>query len=88
MPELQISGIAMVPVIVALVQLARVFGLSKEYAWLANALLSVLVYILIVLIQGNPALAEPVNIVLNGLVIFLASAGFYDRAQAIARRRG
>ena len=85
--ELTIGTIALAPVIVALIQLAKTkLGLPVEYAPWLNAGLSVTFYALVVFLAQRPDLLEATTIGLNGLVIFLAAAGVYDRAQAIANR--
>jgi hypothetical protein len=83
--ELQIGAIALAPVIVALLEVFKVLGLPVKYApWISGAL-SVLGYALVIVIQRDPSLLEPIGYVLNALVIFLVATGFYNRAQATVK---
>ncbi len=79
--ELTVGTIALAPVIVAVVEGAKKLGLAKVYwPWL-TAGLSLAFYALTVFLVQRPDLLEPATIGLNGLVIFLASAGLFDRSQ-------
>ena len=78
-----LEGVALAPIIAALIEVAKTLGLDVKYAPWFNAALSVLGFAAIIYVQQNPALAEPLVIALNALVIFLTTAGFYDRAKAI-----
>jgi hypothetical protein len=85
MPDLQIGTIVLAPVIVALVAMARGLGMDVKYApWLCGAL-SLVGYGLVVLVDLVPGSLQIVTYVLNGLVIFLAATGFYDRVQSLRR---
>lgn len=84
--ELTILGIAAAPIIVALIQLLKLVGVPPEYAPWLNAGLSVVAYGVIVLLQTGVLDATLTTYALNALVIFLAAAGVYDRAQATLRR--
>ena len=86
MPELAIGGIVLAGIIVGVIQLAKKLGLPTEYAPWLNGFLSVAGYALVVLVTQMPHLLEPVTLVLNALVVFLAAAGLYDRGQAILSR--
>ena len=86
MPELAIGGIALAGIVVGIIQVAKKFGLPSEYAPWLNGFLSVVGYALVVLVTQMPHLLEPVTLVLNALVVFLAAAGLYDRGQAILTR--
>jgi len=77
--ELQIGGIGLAAVVVALVSLAKKYGLPIEYAPWAAAVLSVVGYALVLVIADMPQYEEPVVMVLNMLIIFLASTGLYNR---------
>jgi hypothetical protein len=85
MPELQLAGVALAPVIVALVGVAKKLGMDTRYAPWLNGGLSVAFYGLMVLSQLVPGTLEPMTYAVNALVIFLAAAGFYDRYQAVAK---
>ena len=77
MTELIIGGIALAPVIVALVELAKKLGLPSEYAPLANGALSVVALVVIVLLADNPEWQTLATVVVNALVLFLSGAGLY-----------
>jgi predicted neutral ceramidase superfamily lipid hydrolase len=79
--ELMLGTVALAPIIVALVQVFKALGVPSKYAPWFNAALSVLAYALIVAVERDPMLAEPVNILLNALVIFLSAAGLYETAR-------
>ena len=77
LPNLNIGAVALSPIIVALVQIARHFGLKVTWApWLA-ALLALAAYAAVILLEQQPQLLDPVAIALNALVIFLTTTGFY-----------
>lgn len=86
LPELVVGGILLVPIIVALVELAKSVGLPTQYAPWLNGVLSLAAYGLVVLVAQVPDALEPVTYGLNALIIFLSAAGFYDRAQAILKK--
>jgi hypothetical protein len=82
LPELTIGGILLSPIIVGLVELTKLLGLPAHWArWLA-ALLSIIAYAGVYLIDQRPTLLEPTTIALNALVIFLTTAGLYHQAKA------
>jgi len=81
--DLILEGVALAPIISAIIEVAKKLGLDVKYAPWLNAALSVLAFALIVVINNNPTLAQPAVIAVNALVIFLTTAGFYDRAKAI-----
>ena len=86
--DLSIGSIALIPVIVALVELAKQVGLPADYAPWLTGVLSVAGYALVQLVAARPDLLEPVTIGLTGLIIFLAATGLYKVAQrtvALAR---
>ncbi len=76
--EIYIGSIALAPLIVALVQVAKGFGFPSEYAPWLNATLTVIAYAVMLVVQANPQLEQPVTIALNVLVTFLTAAGIYD----------
>ena len=87
MPELFLGSIPMVPIIVGLVEVAkRYLGLPSQYAPWVNLALSALFYVVIGAVQLRPEMQEPLTLVVNVLVLFLGSAGLYDRAQAITKK--
>lgn len=80
-PDLNLGGIALAPVIVALIELAKRLGLPNKYAIYANAVLSVLAYVAIFYLTSH-AEAMPWGIaIVKALTIFLATAGLYDVGQ-------
>jgi hypothetical protein len=76
--DLQFQNLLITPVIVALVQVARHFGLSTEYARWLNAFLCVASYFGIQQATGNPMFANYFVMGLTMLAMFLTAAGFYD----------
>jgi hypothetical protein len=85
--ELQIGAIALAPIIVGLVEVAKALGLDVKYApWLTGGL-ALLAYAAVVAVQQRPELLQPMVYALNALIIFLVSTGFYNRAQAALRRK-
>lgn len=83
--ELMIGSVALAPVIVALIELFKKIGMPVQYAPWVNGLLSVVGYGLVVLIAQQPTYEQPIIVVLTMLVVFLSSAGLYDRAQGTTR---
>ena len=81
-PELQIESLLLVPIIVALIQAIKAAGVPSKYAPWLNAVFSVAGYALMIWITAQPEYLQGVTIALNGLMVFLAAAGFYDRAEA------
>jgi len=77
--ELIIEGIVLVPIIVAIIEVAKKLGLPTEYAPWLNGLLSLVGYGLMFLVLKLPETAEPVTLGLNFLITFLGAAGFYNR---------
>ena len=86
-PELVIESLLLAPIIVALIQAVRMLGVPTKYAPWLNAVFSVAGYVLMIFITGQPEYLQAATIGLNGLMVFLAAAGFYDRAEATLKRR-
>jgi peptidoglycan/LPS O-acetylase OafA/YrhL len=84
-PDLQLGTIALAPIIVALVGLAKSLGMPTKYAPWLNGALALVGYGLIVVVQLVPAALDPTTYLLNAVIIFLSAAGFYDRTQKILR---
>ena len=75
---LEIGGILLVPIIVALVEGAKAFlGLPPKYAPLLNAVLSVLGVLLVQYTSGSPETQPTVVLALQMAVLFLTNAGLY-----------
>jgi hypothetical protein len=83
--DIHIGSIAVAPLIVALVQVAKGLGFPPKYAPWLNATLAVLFYALMLILEANPQLTQPVTIALNLLVTFLTAAGIYDIGKNITR---
>lgn len=79
-PELLVGGIPLIPIILALVQVAKGLGMDVKYAPYMNGVLSVLGYALMVFIKQRPDLEGIVVVILTGLLLFLVNAGVYDLA--------
>ena len=87
MPELFWGTIPMVLVIAGLVEAAkRYLGLPVRFAPWINLALSAFFYAVIGAAQLRPEMQEPLTLAFNVLVLFLGTAGLYDRAQAITRK--
>ena len=77
-PNLEIGTIALIPVIVAVVEAFKACGLPSKYAPWANAVLTVLGYVVVMLLQKYPMYEPTAIIALTMLGIFLAAGGFYE----------
>jgi hypothetical protein len=84
-PDLQLGTIALAPVIVALVGIAKALGMPVKYAPWLNGALALVGYGLIIAVQLVPAALDPTTYLLNAVIIFLTAAGFYDRVQKTLR---
>ena len=82
LPPLEIGGILLAPVIVGLVELAKLIGLPPGAARWLSALLSVLAYTGIYALTQRPDMMQPTTLVLNAVIIFLTTAGLYHQAKA------
>ena len=78
MSELVIGGVLIVPVIVALIEMAKQLGMPSRYARWLNAALSVLAYGLVQWSVQSPDVVPVLTMIMTALVIFLSAAGFYD----------
>ncbi|MGQ9503101.1 MAG: hypothetical protein ACUVSF_14010 [Anaerolineae bacterium] len=87
MPDIYIGSIAVAPLIVALIQVAKGLGLPTQYAPWLNATLTVLAYAVMLIVQAHPQLEQPVTIALNLLVTFLTAAGIYDIGKQVIPSR-
>ena len=77
--ELVLAGVAMAPIIVALVELLKQAGLPSRYAPWANALMSLFTYGMIVLVDKGTIDVTLIGYLINALVIFLTAAGVYNQ---------
>ena len=85
--ELQIGAIALAPIIVGLVEVAKALGLNVKYAPWATGLLALVGYAAVVLVEQRPDLLQPMVYALNAIIVFLVATGFYNRAQALRNRK-
>ncbi len=85
--ELQIGAIALAPIVVGLVEVAKALGLDVKYAPWLTGLLSLLAYGGVVLVEQRPDLLQPMLYALNALIVFLVATGFYNRAQALRSKK-
>ncbi len=83
--ELQIGAVALAPIIVGLVEVAKALGLDVKYAPWLTGLLSLVAYAGVVAVQQRPELLQPMIYALNALIIFLVSTGFYNRAHSVTK---
>ena len=79
-PNLEIGTIALIPVIVAIIEAFKVAGLPSKWAPWANAVLTVLGYGVVMLLQKFPTYEPTAIVALTMLGIFLAAGGFYQVA--------
>jgi uncharacterized membrane protein YccF (DUF307 family) len=84
--ELMLGTVALAPVIAALVQAVKALGVPSKFAPWFNGAFSILAYGVIIMVKRDPAMAEPVTILLNALVIMLSAAGFYETVQWARRQ--
>lgn len=78
MNELELFGVALMPLIAALVEFAKkTFGLPTTYAPIATGILAVAGYWLASYITENPEAAGDVKFWFNALVVFLGASGIY-----------
>ncbi len=81
MPDLVLGGILLAPIIAALVELAKRYGLPPDKAPFANLLLSALAGFQVLVVQNKPELLSPVALALQVLILFLAAAGVYTTSK-------
>ena len=84
--ELVIGGIALAPIIVALIELAKRLGLPSGYAPYLNAVLSVIAYVAVYYLGLYPGYTDWVVIGLNILLIFLSGAGLYTTVKHFVKK--
>ena len=82
---LEVLGIALVPIIVALVGAAKAAGLPHKYAPLLNAILSVIGYFVVQAVDFRPDWGPYVKFVLEAAMVFLSAAGFFR--EGVQKRR-
>ena len=86
MPDLIISGILLGPIIVALVQLLKHYGLSSDWAPVANLILSACAGLLVLFVQAKPEYSGLVVLFLQVLILFLMSAGYYTTGKWLVEK--
>ncbi len=74
-------GIVLGPVIMALVQVLKHYGLPAAWAPFANVALSALAGVLVLVVQQRPDLLPSATLGLQVLILFLAAAGYYTTAK-------
>lgn len=85
MTDINIGSIAAMPIIVALIELAKALGLPTKYAPWLNAVLACLAYGVGLLVQAHPDWETAVTIALNMIITFLGAAGLYDIGKNIVK---
>jgi len=85
-PELYLGGVALAPVIAAVIAGLRLLGLPKKFAPWANFILMAVAYAGVIYVTNVPESLDVATFVLNTLVGFLAVAGLYDRTQKLAQK--
>lgn len=83
--DLIIGGISLPPVILALVELFKRFGLPKNLAPYATGALTILGYAIVNYLIQNPTLEPYGTHLVFMLVLFLTSSGLYDRVQPVIK---
>jgi hypothetical protein len=82
MPDLQdilIGGMAIAPLVVALVALAKQLGMDTKYApWLNGGLSVVLWLAATVAIPAYPVVGDIAKVIVGALVVFLGASGVYQ----------
>lgn len=88
--DLTINGIALLPIIVAVVELAKRLGLKTDYAPWLTGVLSVLGYVLVQGVKVYPEYTNYVVMVLTAVLVFLSSTGLYTVGKNVIQsfRRG
>lgn len=82
--EMTIGGIALLPIIVALVEVAKTIGMKTSWAPWLTGILSVIGYVLVLFTQSYPEYTSYVVSALTILTIFLGSTGLYTVAKNTA----
>lgn len=77
MPELIIGGIALGPIVVALVELAKALGLPRRFWPFATVAFSTAAFALVQVVGLNPDFTLYVVPVLQILIIVLTALGYY-----------
>lgn len=75
--ELQLFGLPLMALIVAIVQAAKALGMDVKYAPWVTGVLAALGYGVIQYIEVNPEAAVWVQYVLEALYVFLGASGLY-----------
>lgn len=79
--DLTIGGIALLPIIVALVELAKQLGMDVKYAPWLTGVLSVIGYIMVQGVNMFPQYESYVVMVLTMALVFLSTTGLYTIAK-------
>ena len=77
-PELTIGTVALIPIIVAVIEGFKKAGLPASWAPWANAVLTVVGYIVVLLLEKYPGYEPTAIMAVTMLGIFLAAGGFYE----------
>jgi len=86
---LTIGTVALIPIIVAIIEAFKRAGLPASWAPWANAVLTVIGYIVVMLLEKYPVYEPTAIMVLTMLGVFLAAGGFYEvvsRTAAIVKK--
>jgi len=75
--QLQLFGVPLMVLIVALVQAAKALGMDVKYAPWLTGVLAVLGYGAIQYVEFNPAAAPWVEYAVNSIYLFLSASGLY-----------
>jgi hypothetical protein len=83
--DLTIGGVAIAPLIVGLVNLAKRAGLPASYAPYLNGVLAVAGYLLVQYIAAHPDLLQTAQIVAVSVLIFLTASGMHQLGKTSLR---
>jgi len=86
MGELIVFGVPGAAIIVALVELAKRYGLNTRWAVLLAVGLGIALAVVVHLAQVQPQVAVWAQVVLGGLLLGLSASGLYSGGKAMTSR--
>ena len=86
MSDLIVFGIPGAAVIVALIELAKHYGLPSKWAPLVAIALGILLAVIVQLSKVNPDVALWAQLVLGGILTGLAAVGGYSGVKSVVER--
>jgi len=85
MGDLIVFGVPGAVIIVALVELAKRYGLNARWAVLLAVVLGIVLAVVVQLAEVNPQVALWAQVVLGGVLVGLASSGLYSGGRAVTK---